>query len=140
MRQNFDKAFDFIMKWEGGYVNDKNDSGGETNFGISKSSYPNLDIKGLTADEAKVIYLSDYWIPAGCDMLQHPFDALVFDTAVNMGIARAKDIMAMSDTWESYVIYRQFAYGAIAGKYPTFISGWTNRVKDLYIKIKKSMV
>ena len=32
MRENFDKAFKFIMKWEGGYTNDKDDPGGEQNM------------------------------------------------------------------------------------------------------------
>ena len=33
---------------EGGYVNNSRDPGGETNFGISKRAYPNVDIKNLT--------------------------------------------------------------------------------------------
>ncbi len=65
MEENFEKAMTFIFKWEGGYVNDGNDPGGETNFGISKRAYPNLDIKNLTKDEAKQIYYRDYWEKSG---------------------------------------------------------------------------
>ena len=39
------KAFEFTIGCEGGYINDKNDPGGETNFGICKRDYPNEDIK-----------------------------------------------------------------------------------------------
>jgi lysozyme family protein len=43
------------------YVNDPQDPGGETKFGISKRAYPNLDIRNLTIGHASEIYLSDYW-------------------------------------------------------------------------------
>jgi lysozyme family protein len=46
---------------EGGYSNDPDDDGGETNFGISKRSYPDLYIKSLTFDQACVIYERDFW-------------------------------------------------------------------------------
>lgn len=47
---------------EGGYVNDPDDPGGETNFGISKRSYPQLDIKTLQIDKAIDIYYHDFWL------------------------------------------------------------------------------
>ena len=40
---------------EGGYVNHPDDKGGETNFGISKRSYPTLNIRTLTRDDAMQI-------------------------------------------------------------------------------------
>jgi lysozyme family protein len=58
---NFDEAIPTVLENEGGYVNDPKDPGGETNFGISKKSYPNVDIKGLTAVSAGVIYKRDFW-------------------------------------------------------------------------------
>lgn len=50
-----------IDHFEGGYVNDPADSGGETKYGISKKQFPNLDIKNLTKDEAVAIYAKQYW-------------------------------------------------------------------------------
>lgn len=44
----------------GGYVNDPNDKGGETKFGISKRQYPNLDIKNLSQMQAMMIYNNDF--------------------------------------------------------------------------------
>lgn len=58
---NFDNAFDRLMGHEDGYVNDPNDPGGETKWGVSKRSYPDLDIKNLTRDDAKVIFRRDFW-------------------------------------------------------------------------------
>ena len=39
---SFETAVNTTLQYEGGYVNDPNDPGGETNFGISKKAYPNL--------------------------------------------------------------------------------------------------
>ena len=84
---DFKKAIGKILKFEGEYVNDKNDSGGETKFGISKKAYPNLDIKNLTINQAKEIYKKDYWNKIkGGNIKSQKIAGLLFDTAVNMGI------------------------------------------------------
>lgn len=78
------------LKHEGGYVNDPRDPGGETNFGISKRSYPGEDIKNMTKARAIEIYRRDFWEKPRINMLKD--DALagkVFDLGVNMGASRA---------------------------------------------------
>ena len=67
----FDEIIDNVLESEGGYVNDKNDAGGETNLGISKRAYPDLDIKNLTREQAKQLYYQDYWTPSKADQLFH---------------------------------------------------------------------
>ena len=59
MTVNFKIAFKEIIGVEGGYVNNPNDKGGETKYGISKRAYPNLDIKNLTLKKAEEIYYND---------------------------------------------------------------------------------
>lgn len=86
---NFDTAFDRLMGHEGGYVNDPKDPGGETNWGISKRSYPSVDIKGLTRDGAKAIYLRDFWQRISGDQLFDGVAFQTFDFAVNSGIETA---------------------------------------------------
>jgi lysozyme family protein len=86
---NFDTCFAALIGNEGGYVNDPRDPGGETNWGISKRSYPLLDIKALTQADAKVIYKRDYWDRAQCDRLPQGVAFEVFDAAVNSGIGQA---------------------------------------------------
>lgn len=49
-----------VIEREGGYVNDPDDPGGETKYGISKRSYPTLDIKNLTVEQASDIYMRDF--------------------------------------------------------------------------------
>lgn len=46
---------------EGGCVNHPEDPGGETKFGITKRSYPHLNIRDLTLDDARAIYRRDFW-------------------------------------------------------------------------------
>jgi lysozyme family protein len=86
---NFDKAFEIVVGVEGGYVNDPNDPGGETKYGISKRSYPQLDIKNLTLDQAKAIYKQDYWDRVKGDDLTWPCNYLMFDFAVTSGVHQA---------------------------------------------------
>ena len=98
---NFDKAFERLISHEGGYSNDSRDPGnwtkgkvgqGElkgTKYGLAANTYPNLDIKNLTIEQAKEIYKRDWWDKLGADQL-HP--AIVFqlwDFAVNAGKSRA---------------------------------------------------
>ena len=86
---NFDEAFDKLIDHEGGYVNDLKDPGGETKFGISKRSYPTVNIATLTLDDAKKIYLCDYWDRTRCSDLPPQVAFQVFDTAVNSGVGQA---------------------------------------------------
>lgn len=89
----FEEAIGVILYHEGGYVNDPVDPGGETKYGISKRQYPNLDIKGLTSDEAKEIYYTDYWKKGKVEELPPMLRLPYFDMVVNMGKRRAVKIL-----------------------------------------------
>lgn len=81
-KSNLDKALDFVIDAEGGWVNDKYDPGGETKYGISRRSYPNVDIANLTPDQARDIYVRDFWGPFNCDKMPFPVALGVFGLAV----------------------------------------------------------
>ena len=81
----FDEIIDHVLESEGGYVNDKHDAGGETNLGISKKAYPDLDIKNLTIEHAKQIYYEDYWAPSKAEQLPNQLREVYFDMVVNFG-------------------------------------------------------
>lgn len=49
-----------LLELEGGYGNNPNDKGGKTKYGITKNSYPHLDIKNLTKEDAVEIYKRDW--------------------------------------------------------------------------------
>jgi len=82
----FYRSVFFTLMWEGGYVNDVDDPGGETKFGISKRSFPDLNIRDLSLDEAVSLYHENYWIPVKGELLPVPLGSLVFDFAVNAGV------------------------------------------------------
>ena len=83
----FEIAIGPVLENEGGYVNNPNDPGGETKYGISKRQYPGLDIKNLSLEDAKGIYRKDYW---QFDEIEDQTIAdKLLDMAVNMGVGTA---------------------------------------------------
>jgi lysozyme family protein len=93
----FSEAIDIVLKHEGNYTNDSCDPGGETKFGISKKSYPNLDIKNLNIKQVKEIYYKDYWLPLKCDEINIQWFAdKLFDMAVLIGIGTAVRLLQQS--------------------------------------------
>ena len=93
MKKTFEDIIESVLKHEGGYVNDPRDRGGETNFGITKKFYPNVDIKNLTKEQAKKIYHQDYWRPAKCDEVPPHLRHIYFDMCVNFGRSGAVKVL-----------------------------------------------
>jgi lysozyme family protein len=70
---NFDLFLPILLKFEGGYVNDPNDPGGETNKGITMATFRECaqellgieptseNLKALTDSQVGVIYKARYW-------------------------------------------------------------------------------
>lgn len=86
----FERCMVVIFKHEGGYVNNPNDYGGETKFGIAKRFFPDIDIKHLTKEEAKRIYFDYYWSRMRLDGIHSPEAVLeLFDMGVNAGKSNA---------------------------------------------------
>lgn len=154
MITTFNEAIELVLKHEGGYVNDPTDKGGETNWGISKRAYPDMDIKNLTKEKAKEIYRQDYWLKSYADKLPLNVRYIHFDTAINMGRNRAARLLqesiggisvdgvignqtlsnAHKTNLYKYAIYRLAFYNKIIRKNNSqvkFIGGWTNRILDI---------
>jgi lysozyme family protein len=98
----FHLSLPFILRWEGGFVDDPDDPGGRTNKGVTHQTYNDWrarqglgpkDVKLITDDEVAAIYERDYWLGPRCDVLRRPLDLAQFDTAVNMGIRRSVRIL-----------------------------------------------
>ena len=92
-RSAFDQAMDFVFRWEGGLVNDPNDPGGLTKYGISQRAYPQLDIGSLTREQAREIYRSDYWQTLGLTHLPPVVAIVLMDSIVNLGSRRAVQLL-----------------------------------------------
>lgn len=85
----FDSLIGRVLSHEGGYSNDPKDPGGETQWGISKRSYPNVDIRSLKREQAIELYRRDFWQRVQGDKLPSSVAFQVLDAAVNHGIGNA---------------------------------------------------
>jgi lysozyme family protein len=150
---NFDQAFFVVVGAEGAYVNDPADPGGETNWGISKRSYPTVDIKNLSLASAKLIYLTDFWMKCACDDLPDDWRLLIFDTAVNMGVKTSIKILqkatgqtqdgiigpktigaahsAPIEAFDDYATERALRYAGL-GTFQHFGRGWYRRLFKMF--------
>ena len=91
---NFREAVEFVLKNEGGYSKDPYDPGGETKFGISKRSYPDLDIPSLTMEEAMTIYQTNWWSRYHYTRIEsQQLATKILDMSVNMGPKKAHKIV-----------------------------------------------
>lgn len=152
---SFDEAFDRLLGNEGGYTNDPNDPGGETNWGITiaearRHGYTG-SMRDLPRDFAKSIYKSDYWDILGDDV--HPAIKFQgFDFGVNAGVgtsirkmqaaigvaddgrwgpvsaAKLKS-MDINDVLMRFAAQRLFFYTSLS-HWPDFGKGWTRRIAN----------
>lgn len=74
----------------------KLDRGGNTKFGISQRSYPNLDIDSIDLKTAEQIYYNDYWIKSKCDKVNYLIGGFLFDTSCTSGISASSKILQRS--------------------------------------------
>lgn len=93
---SFDSCIDKVLGVEGGYVNDPNDSGGETNWGITVAVARAFGYTGsmrmMTREQAKTIYRQRYWDSLKLDdvyALSQDIAHELFDTSVNLGVDAA---------------------------------------------------
>ena len=146
---DFKRALAFVLRWEGGKVDDPHDKGGRTNKGITQATYNGWrddhglaprDVWEIGDDEVEAIYESLYWWPA--KDLTWPLSLVVFDTAVLFGTSRATGWLA-AVTWIEATPYEQaFAILCLRRErhrdrvakdrtQARFLAGWMNRLTAL---------
>ena len=94
------KIIDEIIRVEGGFVDDPNDSGGATMHGITEAVARENGYRGAMSDLPRDltfdIYSVKYWDSVRADdlvVLAEPIAAEVVDTAVNLGSGRASEML-----------------------------------------------
>jgi len=127
----FDQAFAIVVGIEAGYADDPADPGGQTKYGISKRAYPQIDIASLTLDQAKAIYLRDYWHLCKCDELTPDLALAVFDCAVNQGVSTALRIQGLAKTLIDFQAERALRYAQLS-TFSRFGRGWMRRLFTIY--------
>jgi lysozyme family protein len=81
---------------EGGYVNNPNDSGGATNFGITQKDLPGQDMQLLTEDQAVDYYSKNYWKTLYSQVDSQAIVDKIFDMGVLFGVGTAVGILQLS--------------------------------------------
>ncbi len=110
MGTKFNLAVEVILEHEGGFVDNKHDPGGATNFGVSLrylKTLPGLDgdfdgdgdidaddIKAMIAEDAIEFYRKNWWEKFGYQNIASAHTATkVFDMSVNMGGKQAHKLV-----------------------------------------------
>jgi len=151
-----------IIIAEGGdkVTNDPNDSGGLTKFGISQKSFPKLDIRNLTEQQAIDIYKKRYCDPCNVELIHDELLAIhIFDFAVTSGVSKSvktiqkivgvkqdgvigpntlANINGNHDYAQEFIASRASYYKSIGfGKNSKFLKGWLNRIQNTTALVNK---
>ncbi len=164
MNRNWNKSFDLVIVNEGGYVDNKLDPGGATNWGCTQAVWEGYighkvsvdDMKALTKEDVKPLYKKRYWDAIHGDAIPSGLDYCLFDCAINSGVNRSAKIIQE--------IVGVFADGAIGNNtvsaitqlnpvtainefcdkrqafleslktFPVFGKGWSKRVSEVRIR------
>jgi len=164
MNKNWDKCFDLVIVNEGGFVDNKLDPGGATNWGCTQAVWEQYighkvtvdDMKALTKEEVKPLYKKRYWDAVYGDALPSGLDYCIFDCAINSGVGRAAKFIqelvgvpadgAIGNNTISAItqikpvtLINEFCdkrQGFLESlkTFPTFGKGWTKRVLEVRTK------
>lgn len=148
-QDNWQRCIAFTARWEGEYQNVANDAGnwtgckvgvGEnkgTKWGVSACSYPHLDIKNLSREQAHEIFRRDYWIPSGAAALPWPACLLVFDTAILHGVGTAQRWLAEGGPNPYLFAAKRLRVYTKMENWDFWGKSWTQRVASLLEECSK---
>jgi hypothetical protein len=131
----FDRFYaSFVVSHEGGYVgNDGN--GSPANYGINQGANPDIDVLSLNQPLAEKLLYQRYWLASGADQLPSQLAMVHGDTAINMGVKAANELLEQSGGDPgAYLELRDERYRAIAAADPdkaNYLSLWLARTNDL---------
>jgi len=158
MKTNLQKAVDYMLLLEGGFVNHPKDPGGMTNLGVTQRVWEawvghpvgEKEMRALTPTIVAPMYKQKYWDKVQGDELPSGVDLAVFDCCVNSGPGRAAKLLqrvlgltedgvigpktlakaASTDSNKLIADYNaaRLAFLMALDTWDTFGKGWGNRV------------
>lgn len=161
MKDNFERALGYVLKTEGGFVNNPKDPGGMTNLGCTKAVWEEwvghpVDekaMRNLTPANVAPLYRRKYWDKVSGDYLPAGVDYVVFDCAINSGAGRAIKLLqeslnivadgylgpitlkmvasANASTLIDKYQQNRFAFLQSLPTWSTFGHGWGNRIAEV---------
>jgi lysozyme family protein len=143
MKDNFEETIRFILKEEGGYVEDH---AGATKMGVTIGLMKALgldldhdgdvdarDVRLVDPDVVRRVFRAQFWDPVGGDDLPAGMDLLVSDFGYNAGPKRASSLFASQDARDpaAYTLKRQLYYWSLREgnpkKFGKYFDGWIGR-------------
>lgn len=142
-----------------GYVNDPDDAGGETKYGIAQNATRKV-VRDMNLEDAMVHYYNNYWLASNCNAMPAKLSLIHFDGCVNHGVRQAGKFLQRAlgvvddgivgartldminslndaeiiDAIESIAEQRVNFYNRIAERKPSqqkFLKGWLRRINEV---------
>jgi len=129
-----------VDKLEGGDKLANEPKGAVAKFGINSLANPDVDVKNLDRKGAMELYKSRYWNAIGANELPESIRFVAFDTAVNHGVAKAKELIEKANGNPRVLIdlrYKEYLRLAKSdpAEYAKYLPAWKNRLADLSSQI-----
>jgi lysozyme family protein len=101
---NIETAIQKTLVHEGGYVNNPNDKGGPTKFGITQADLPGEDIAMITPQRAAAYYREHYVKPLYPEIADQLLGEKLFDMGVLFGVGTAVKLLQITMTTSLSVV------------------------------------
>lgn len=117
-----------IVRREGGFVDDPDDPGGATKYGVTIKTLRRLgmdvdgdgdidkdDVRALTIDDAVRVFVTNYFFEPGLDKLPEALQPLMFDFWVHSGRNAGKILQRVLNRWLRAANERELKVDGIIG-------------------------
>jgi lysozyme family protein len=153
---DFNQAVQKTLIHEGGYVNNPNDSGGPTKYGITQADMPGVNISDITPEQAVAYYSEHYWKALYSQINSQPIAEKIFDMGVLFGVGTAVGLLQLSlnivvdhvfgpntlfavnqadpaallATYKTNLVTHTFNVATANSQDRVFLKGWANRINS----------
>jgi hypothetical protein len=147
----FEKAMQFVLPHEAGYVNHPNDKGGPTNRGVTQATLSGYlgrpatidDVKNLDEQTARDIYKTKFFDPIASKLKDPKAQMVAFNAAIASGPGYANKLIAKHEgdpyaMWQEHTKYMTHDIPKANPSQNVFVKGWNNRQQDLLNAVKNN--
>src|ERR1700686_393552 len=93
---DFNQAVAKTLVHEGGYVDNPNDPGGATKYGITQADMPGINIADITTEQAVAYYAEHYWKTLYSQITDQSLAEKLFDMGVLFGVGTAVKLLQIA--------------------------------------------
>ena len=92
MNTTFEEIIEVVLAHEGGFVDDPDDRGGATNWGVTQAVWEDFledeftseDVRNFSREQAIELYREEFWKPSQAEKLPEEIREVYFDMCVNL--------------------------------------------------------